>query len=469
MRRILLIALLLLPALSAVAADERNLDHWLERELIPMVRQQLVEYPRFKGETVMFVILEDNTPAPVSNELALSLRDRLLDAALHTPGVLLGWQQGHSTIDEGPQPFDCTSDDVHYYIGIELSNRLDGTYGVSVRALDLEDRSWVTGFGSSWRGKLTPVQSQAVHKVQADNTFLGSREVPFRADQTDLLAAQLAHKMTCTLSRDTSGNYLVTTDQSEKTIDTFEGTAELVSNNLASHLTLEFTTDDARSNSTLRAKAHRIDESLFQYWLTITPKALDGELSPLSVSAYVSLPNSGRAETVAMPVNYGDAMLGPLRVLRSTDSAHCRNCSLLTANANADAIVFFLQYQQNYGLVRLATSACRERTAAHVVTTGSAMKFPIPYRLMGSGDTRETNEWLVSPGTDTYYAVAVNDARIARGLANHLDKLPKRCTEAIRPGLRDESLHRWLDEFSLLAAHSEKHLDWRAIEVGDVF
>ncbi|MDH3612387.1 MAG: hypothetical protein OEU90_01440 [Gammaproteobacteria bacterium] len=475
--RIPLAALLLLLALPATAANERNLNHWVEHELIPIVRQQLVEHPRFKGETVMFVILDDNAPSPVSNELALSLRDRLLDAALHTPGVLLGWQQGRGGGAERSQPVDCTRNDVHYYIGIELSKRLDDTYSAGLRALDLEDRTWVTGFGSSWRGKLTPIQRQAVSNIQTDKTFLGARDVPFTAEQTDLLAAHLAHEMTCTLSRETSGNYIVTATGAETTPDVLDGTAELVSNNLASRLTLEFTAEDEQSNATLSGKAHRIDGPLFQYWLTITPKNPDGDLSPLSASAYVSLPSFGlsgkntvaaASTIISMPKTAKDTLLGPLRVLRTQHSPSCRGCSLLTANANADAIVFFLQYQPNYGLVRLANNACRERTAAHVITTGSPMEFPIPYVPMGRSNTRETDEWLVSPRADTYYAIAVADARAARRLANHLDKLPMRCSDAVRFGLRNGALQNWLDEFAMLTARSAQHVDWRAIEVRDV-
>jgi hypothetical protein len=476
-RRFSFAALLLVLTAPATAANDRNLDHWVEHELIPVVRQHLVEHPRFKGETVMFVVLEDNAPAPVSNELALSLRDRLLDAALRTPGALLGWQQGRGATANRSRPVDCTRDDVHYYIGIELSESLDATYSASLRALDLEDRSWVTGFGSSWRGGLTPTQRVAVRNVQPDRTFLGARDVPFTADQSDLLAAHLAHEMTCVLSRETSGNYIVAATRAEATPDALDGTAELVSNNLASRLTLDFAAEDEQSNALLSGKAHRIDGSLFQYWLTITPKDPDGELSSVSVSAYVSLPDmeparhitvAAASAAIAMPRTIKSAPLGPLRVLDARNSRSCRGCSLLTANANADAIVFFLQYQPNYGLVRLANNACRERTAAHVVTTGSPMRFPIPYKPIGSSDTRETDEWLVSPGAETYYAIAVTDARAARRLANHLDKLPMRCTDAIRFGLKDGALNNWLDEFALLAARSPQQVDWRAIEVRDV-
>ena len=476
-RRLPLMFCLLLVALHAAAAGEKNLGDWFEGELIPEMREQLLEHPRFKGETIVFVVFKDNAPAPVSNKLALSLRDQLLEAALHTPGVVLGWQQGRARTAWTAQTADCTRDDVHYYIGIELSRRMDGTHSASIRALDLEDRSWVTGFGSTWRGRLTPLQRQAERDVQADVTFLGTRDVPFDATQSDLLAKHLAHEMTCALSRATSGNYVVAETEAETSPDTLQGTAELVANNLANHVTLEFTAEDTQSNSTLSGKAHRIDGSLYEYWLTITPKDAKSELSPLSASAYVSLPATDRAvvnprpaKTAAfsMPGNREDTLLGPLRVQEARGARQCHGCSLLATEAYADAIVFLLQHQPNYGLVRLADSACRRRTAAHVVTTGSPLKFPIPYLPIGSSDTRETRQWLLSPAAETYYAVAVADTRAARRFANHLDKLPLRCAAGSRPGLKNQSLRRWLDDFAALAARNAGQFDWRAIEVRDL-
>ena len=476
-RRFSLTFCLLLVALHASAAGEKNLDDWVDRDLIPGMREQLVEHPRFKGETIMFVVFRDNAPAPVSSELALSLRDRLLEAALNTPGIVLGWQQGRAVTATTTQSADCERDDVHYYIGIELAQRRDGTYSASLRALDLEDRSWVTGFGGTWRGKLTPLQRQAQRNAQADVTFLGARDVPFSAAQSDLLAKHLAHEMTCALSRTTRGNYVVAATQAETTPDTLQGTAELVANNLADHVTLEFTTDDSQSNSTLSGKAHRIDASLYQYWLTITPKDPDGELSPLSTNAYVSLPGTGRpvhdpasslTAAISMPGSRPDTLLGPLSVRKPQDARRCRDCSVLATSSNADAIVFLLQHQPTYGLVRLADSACRQRTAAHVVTTGSPVELPIPYLPIGSSDTRETKQWLLSPVAETYYAIAVADTRAARRFANHLDKLPLRCPNGIRLGLKNQSLQRWLDEFAMLASQNAGQFDWRAIEVRDV-
>jgi hypothetical protein len=157
-KAIIILSITLLAAQAGAA--ERNLDRWFDRELVPFVTSQLVEHPRFKGESVMFVVFEDNVPAPVSNELAISLRDRLLDAALNTPGVSVGRRQGGTTATPASQSVDCTRDEVHYYIGISVSRRIDGLYGVNVRALDLEDRNWVSGFGKAWQGALSTIQQR---------------------------------------------------------------------------------------------------------------------------------------------------------------------------------------------------------------------------------------------------------------------------------------------------------------------
>jgi len=510
MRACLLGACMLLLALPA-AATERDLDRWFEHELMPYVAAQLVEHPRFKGETVMFVVLADNRPAATSNELALALRDRLLDAALNTAGVSIGSSQSGREPSDAAAAVDCTRDNVHYYIGIEVARQIDGQYGVTVRALDLEDRNWVTGFGRSWQGRLNTVQRQALQRAQSDPTFRGDRDVPFGADETDLLAAHLAHELSCALLRETSGSYIVATERGEDAADGLAAAVELVGNNLAGHDAIELTDDEQRVNARLSGKAHRIDGALFQYWLTVTPSDPAAGLSTLSASAYIVLPGyrlaaeapievppgipprddaaEERKETahlaVSIPSGSGTPVLGPLQILESKDPATCgrepgadlrranfgdrgRRCSLLYASAHDDAIVFVVEHQANHGLVRLGDAPCRERTAAHVVTRGTAMRYPIPAANVGVRETRAAGQWLLEPGVDTYYALAVSDAGAARQFANLIDELPLRCGTTVRPGLTNNALQRWLDEFALLAARHARHVDWRAIEVKDV-
>lgn len=143
-------------------------------------------------------------------------------------------------------------------------------------------------------------------------------------------------------------------------------------------------------------------------------------------------------------------------------------CSLLQTRARVNSIVFFLEHQANHGLVRLADADCRNRTSARIARSGEDVRFPIARTTTSSRNWAETYEWHLAPDLDTYYAVVVTDAAVARRIANHMDRLPMRCTEALRPGLEDRELQEWLNDFAMLTARNAQHVDWRAIEVRNV-
>ncbi|MDJ0698281.1 MAG: hypothetical protein QNJ07_00385 [Woeseiaceae bacterium] len=484
-RLLVLISILVAQAIPTTAqSKEKDLDRWVERDLAPFVQQQLIMHPRFKGETVMFVVLKDNAPAPISNALALSLRDRLLDAAVDTRGVSIGWQQGRQSATE-LQAADCTRDNVHYYIGVEITQNLDSSYSVGVRALDLEDRNWVTGFGRSWRGKLSAIQRQAMRQVRVDETFLGAREVPFSLAQTDLLAAHLAHELGCRLLQGREEDYVVSTTARPAGENELQGAVQLISNNLTSREALQLTSDPENANADLQGKAHLIDGQLYQYWVTITPRDPDSELTALSSSAYIELPwhndqpvaqaavteaptpaNSAPAlpARISIPNAGAKAVLAPLRISERDSDRY----ALLQSTARSDAIVFFLVHQANDGLVRLGNSDCRQRTRARVARSNEPLAFRIPAAPHGSVKTTETYDWFVEPEVDTYYALAVTNSKVARRIANHVDALPLRCTQSTRRGLEGQPLRDWLEEFAMIAADSAGHIDWRGVRVRNV-
>jgi len=494
MRRLLvMMAVLVAQSIPSVAESrEKDLDRWVDRDLIPYVSQQLIVHPRFKNETVMFVVLHDNAPASASNALALSIRDRLLAAAVATPGIEIGWQHGRNGMSPDSSPQECAQDDVHYYIGVELDQKLDSSYSVSVRALDLEDRNWVTGFGRHWQGQLSTSQRQAMRQSRVDETFLGGRDVPFTLAQTDLLAAHLAHKLSCELLRGVEQDYIVATDSYGHPVTTLAATVELVGNNLVSRQALRLAPDETGANVVMSGKAHRIDGDLYQYWVTLTPVGGNDNVSALGASAYivlpatpdVDLPQGGTATPpvvaasdttsptvpVTIPNAGKEAFLSALRIAPPRSLADCsrRSCSLLQAEARADSIVFFLEHQANHGLVRLAGPECRGRTSAHIARRGELLSFPIARTTTSPQNWNPVDDWQLAPGIDTYYAVAITDARLARRLANHLDRLPVRCGNALRPGLEGDALRDWLGDFAMLTARDAAYVDWRAVEVRDM-
>ena len=491
MKRLLIVAVILLAQAIPTTAQSREkaLDPWVDRTLIPYVQQQLTKHPRFRNETVMFVVLKDNAPSPTSNALALSLRDRILESALDTPGVSIGWQQGRSGNVAESAADDCINDDVHYYIGIELNQELDGSYAVNVRALDLEDRTWVAGFGKRWQGKLGVSQRQAMRQKRVDDTFIGARDVPYTTAQTDLLASHLAHQLSCTLLQQLEDDYVVSTVGANGQPG-LEGTLELIGNNLANRQALKLTSDASKTNAVLAGKAHQIDGALYQYWLTVTPASDADGLAALSASAYIVLPEEFAPpvvavtptesavvttakyeppQTVSIPNAGGDGLISELTITAPENIAECRwPCSMLRTHANQDAIVFFLEHQASYGLVRLSGGECRQRTVARIARGGDQLSFPISKTTTNRSNWTEATEWSLAPKDNTYYAVVVTDAEVARNMANLIDELPLRCTSSLRPGLKGEKLRDWLADFAVFAAQASNVLDWRAIEVRNI-
>jgi hypothetical protein len=342
-----------------------------------------------------------------------------------------------------------------------------------------------------------------MRQTRIDETFLGARDVPFTLTQTDLLASQLAHKLTCTMKRRVAEEYVVAPDNVEPGLSGLNGTVELISNNLAKRRALTISADASKSNAVLSGKAYPIDGSLFQYWITVTPKDERDDVTPLSASAYIVLPEEqqlartvpqvkqfttrpapAKPATISIPNAGKDALIGPLRITAPRSPEDCNNvepgfqtasymagrgrCSLLQAEARSDAIVFFLEHQANLGLVRLAERDCRERSTARIARDGETLMFPIAMTTTAPGNWSETFEWQLEPELDTYYAVVVTNSEIARRVANHIDNLPIRCSEAVRPGLADDQLEDWLSDFAMLTARSSSHIDWRAIRVKDV-
>ena len=185
---------------------------------------------------------------------------------------------------------------------------------------------------------------------------LGARDAPFTADQNDLLARHLAHELSCALLRQTGGDYIVPANSSTESEQGLDTTIELVSNNIASNSAIELTTNLDLANAELAGKAHQIDGPLYQYWLTVTPRGEDSELSSLSVSAYLLRPDTGIIEPKT------DYMV-PVRSIVSMPDE--QRGTLIGQHSFADdAVVFFIEHQPHFGLVRLDSGVCRDRTMA---------------------------------------------------------------------------------------------------------
>jgi len=468
---------MMLSAFSTSLAASRgvDLDTWIETELTPYINEKLTTHPRFAGESLRFVVMENGNPQATTNSLALRIRDRLREAAADVPGIRIAWQPDNPHFLRGPGHVDCTRGEAHYLIGIELTLTQTDRLMAELHAFDTEDRSLVTGFTKSWRGSISSRQFRQYRDAEIDQTFRGEREAPYQKSQGDLLAAHLAHDLGCKLLRQTEAEYVLLEGEKEDRDSPAANIIELVSNNLMQYRALQFSPDNEYANSVIEGKAHQIDNDLYHYWVTLQP--LDAELPSLSASAYVRLPEKfSVAEVVphaANPPMQSDTdIIESLSIVELHKRDACRSfakCHALQVSSSDDAIVFFLNYQLDDGLVRLSDLSCMDRSNVRVVTTDEPRQFPLPPNLLTSALWSAADAWQLEPKLDTYYAIAAADAKAARALSQHIARLPERCSVTPRPGLDGASLRLWTRGLVAIIKRWEPVIDWQTVQVTDVY
>jgi hypothetical protein len=494
-RWIFSVVLVGLASLTQAASRSESLDGWLQGELLPYVRQQLTTLPRFKNESLRFVVMLDDSPKSEGSELAIRLRDTLRDAASALPGVRVVWQADLPGVGlvAGQSELDCTRHEADYLIGIELHELPAGEAEVTVRALDIAERAWVSGFSKRWQGPVTDRQRRQLNHIVDDPTFRGERNAPWNDSETDLMAAHLAYELGCSLLKQTAGQYVVAALNTNGSEDQTTTLVELVSNNLSGTSALKFSADSDNLNAVIEGKAHRIDGDLFQYWVTISPAESNGELATLSADAYVRIPDKYQAamlvpEAALQMPSSAATVLTSFSVVRLQNQQQCLadhsifaggtnnrpgfggvDCYALEVQTKDDAVVFFLNHQLSYGMVRLADNNCTNRTQARVARRNENLRYPLPLDSLQSGSWSVAPDWSVSPNADTYYVVASSDSKAARALSRHMERLPKRCSASVRPGLEGDDLRAWLSELEAIISHWSSVIDWRSIAVKDVF
>ena len=145
------------------------------------------------------------------------------------------------------------------------------------------------------------------------------------------------------------------------------------------------------------------------------------------------------------------------------------DCIALQVRTKQDAVVFFLNHQVNHGLVRLSGPDCSYRTEARIARANEPVEYALPLLTLTRDASSPSGEWPIDPDADIYYAIAVSDSKAARALSRQLERLPRRCSLSVYPGLEGVHLENWMNEFSAAVDRDQPHVDWQAIRVRNVF
>ena len=274
---------------------QMSLEEWMDYVAVPYLIKELGDNPLFKGEPFLLVGMDrDNVKAQI-DALTLQLREEMIDGLLTKPGVGLVWRPSTKPWEHHISLKEVSCNEAmkeKYYVGIDTSvSSVNGKLSVKIRALNIAEKSWVTGFGISWQGKPSPMQKKALEERHPDEYLLGLRPLPFNERQADLLAAYLSRNLSClfnTMERD--GTIVYVKKENPGKINYFENAFGLVANYLARYREVTVTDDPARANITVLAKVHPVHSRLFQVWVSAKYKK-DGKYVPgRETEAYVSLP-----------------------------------------------------------------------------------------------------------------------------------------------------------------------------------
>jgi len=485
--------------------DEHSLDNWLEDTLIPYLVQQFGQHPRFKGQPILLVRMQGENVQPRIDELTDHIREKIVDALVREPGLDLYWRPATPPHKHHRSLADISCGDylkIHYYIGIDcrLTN-VEQNLLVKVRALNLSEDKWVSGFGRSWRGKPTPQQLAALKREHPDEYLRGLRPLPFSNRQPDLLAVYLAHNLSCLLRQGEADDLVVyVEDTSADTPNFFQTTLKLVGNYLARFREVEVTDDPDQANVTVIAAIHSIHKNMYQIWVSARDRQGKKYLPGAETEAYVliephkerliadihkersheSAPIVKQEERPFALISSFDLITPDSQEVCATDTpwragSHRINthehlptggCLAVEMRLSSPAYIFLVGQDATGDLTRMFPSDCPDfQTIDAFIQPGKMFQFP---PLFDPG--ARVLELEGTPGVERVYAIAITAPDLANRFGYQLDELQGLC----QPGRSfperlsvegswqsHERITRWQRYLIQLATRYPEKVQWR--------
>jgi hypothetical protein len=487
-------------------AGEASLDLWLEDDLIPYLLQQFGQHPRFKNEPILLVRMQGDIVRPRIDDLTERIRGKILDALLQTPGLELAWRPAIQPWQHHQRLEDVACGEYrknHYFIGIDSGlTRLKRNLYVNVRALNLAEQKWVTGFGRSWEGKPTAGQLAALDREHPDEYLRGLRPLPFSDRQPDLLAAYLARNLSCLLRQaETADDPVVYVEKpAGHTPEAIQTALDLVGKYLARFREVEVTDDPNRANVTVIAAIHNIHQNLHQVWVSARHRSDKTYLAGAETEAYVRIggqPHAhgpgtqppGSPDPLLLPGAAGPKIISSFDLITPVNSGICETagpwqkgarrvmpddhissggCLAVEMNVMTPAFVFLVSQDAEGELTRMFPSECRGLSDNDALLhPGTRFQFPSAvYPEAGvlalAGPT----------GLERVYAIAITGPNLADSFAARLDKVQGLCRSGQKfpnnfltghSGSPHERVQHWQDYLNRLSKNHPGLLQWREI------
>ncbi|MEM1144729.1 MAG: DUF4384 domain-containing protein [Pseudomonadota bacterium] len=483
----------------ANAEAATRLERWMDKELIPHLTERLGEHPRLKGEAFSIVAMQGDNTSPEIDGLSEWLREEIHEELQSAPGVNLVWRP---TVAPWKHPrsladLNCSaSRGVNVQIGIDtrwddVANKLK----VSVRALDLEEGAWISGFGERYEGRASKRERNAMAGARLDEHLRGLKPLPFSSTQADLLASYLAQNLSCLLRQVDSDQLRVFAPVPAGEMPRlFATTMGIVDNYLGQFREVTLTADPLDADVVLQTELFKIDSArgIHQIWVDVKQQNDGSTLSGSQTQAYLQLTAEDLADTVQVePVSISASgaaattswdktedliqaasavtvasrslcrsntpwMLGQVE-LAPTDSLPSGSCFALKITLAQDANLLVFGQNADGQMTRLFPSQCDALgdLGSGFFMAGQQLHLP-----------QNNNGLLVldnTTGTERYHIVAVDDETAAAAVNKRTSGIPDVCSG----GASDrETVKGFETAMARLSKTTRGHVQHRTVQFG---
>ncbi|MCP4996493.1 MAG: hypothetical protein GY934_22360 [Gammaproteobacteria bacterium] len=424
---------------------DSGLNQWVENQLVPYVTTQLSQHSRFKGESVILVKFRGQDLQPEIDQLTSGIRRQLRDAMLAAPGINIPWRPNSREPQHHTRLSSAACSDQRkaaYYLALEITPQPNGEYALSIRALDIAAREWVSGFGISWRGQLTSMEQQALVQGESDESLRGLRALPFGQSQSDLAANYLANNLSCLLQQQDQQQLTIKIEPADGDKGDLKTLLALIGNNLSRYREVRISDKTEEANYLLRGELHSLEPNLNQIWVVLTPKGSGVHLSGVDTATYQHAGEmiehsvaEQRMEPVysqlEMQLHAGSPSYNNYCVEGAPEL--CRSLSVDAANARS---LFVVALNERGVLSRIYPASCGS----------SPSSLPLPMTRL------ET----------TYYALATSNHLLSQKLRRKMHQLPDGCDDTGAAPMSPADLDRWIDHLDELAVSYGDQLSWVA-------
>lgn len=496
-------------------ADSRqSLNSWVDNELIPYMVKQLGQHPKFKGSPFLIVDMDGDNVQPKIDDLTEHIRSKLIDAMLEEPGINLVWRPAVRPWkhNRSLKEIKCGEfRDIEYYIGIDAEmTRVGKKLHLQVRALNMEQGSWESGFGRSWRGRPSKEEREALKRSHVDEYLRGLRPLPFTGEQPDLLASYLAQNLSCLFKHQATENLNLRIKRPSADLPGFfQTTVALVDNYLDKFNEVRVVGEGAKSNCIVSTEVHHLSKDLYQVWVSARSNANETSWSGTGTEAYVRVSKLKReqvqtsqedrphraqefvperpeteieTETAPAPEKRQSPLIASFKLFTPVSQAFCGTdrpwivgsrelkqgehlktggCVGLELSLRHPARVFLVNQNGQGELTRLLPTACEELQQIH---NRLNMQETLRYPPHGQGSIQAL-ELQGEPGQERIYALAVSDSALADKIENRLDALQGLCSSGesriAYPGANHGSEQDWKKFLMDLKEQGKARFDWQ--------